>query len=96
MYQNPQFGNTNTIDYAELKPNVIVRSGRPNEGQAALGFSEDGGKTWQAADEGLPDQSVSLIAIPRERPSTVYAMTSVFGELFKTDDEGNCFPGRCP
>ena len=47
MYANPMFGNTNTLDYAELKPNVIVRSGRPHEGQAALGFSEDGGRTWQ-------------------------------------------------
>jgi photosystem II stability/assembly factor-like uncharacterized protein len=25
---------------------VILRSGRPNEGEASIGYSEDGGKTW--------------------------------------------------
>jgi photosystem II stability/assembly factor-like uncharacterized protein len=67
-------------------PKIIYAGGRGTSHQ--MRRSADGGKTWQAADEGLPDQSVSLIAIPREHPSTVYAMTSVFGELFKTDDEG--------
>jgi xyloglucan-specific exo-beta-1,4-glucanase len=47
MYQNPQFGNTNTLDYAGQQPNVIVRSGRPSNGQAALAYSEDGGRSWQ-------------------------------------------------
>ena len=47
MYQNPQFGNTNTLDYAVRQPNVIVRSGRPSQGQPPLAYSEDGGHTWQ-------------------------------------------------
>lgn len=47
MYQNPQVGNTNTLDYAAKQPNVIVRSGRLASGQAAFAYSEDGGHAWQ-------------------------------------------------
>jgi photosystem II stability/assembly factor-like uncharacterized protein len=47
MFQTPQFGNTNTLDYAGLQPNVIVRSGTAGEGQATLAYSEDSGHTWQ-------------------------------------------------
>jgi xyloglucan-specific exo-beta-1,4-glucanase len=50
-FTNPYMSNTNTIDYAGLAPNVIVRSGslyldRPRE--ASMGRSEDGGRTWTA------------------------------------------------
>lgn len=47
MFQNPQFDNTNSLDYAGAQPGIIVRSGRPSDKQAALAFSEDGGKSWQ-------------------------------------------------
>lgn len=48
-FANPYLSNTNTLDYAGLKPNVIVRSGslyanRPRD--ASLGRSEDGGRSW--------------------------------------------------
>jgi xyloglucan-specific exo-beta-1,4-glucanase len=48
-FTNPYMSNTNTIDYAGLAPNVLVRSGslyldRPRE--ASMGRSEDGGRTW--------------------------------------------------
>jgi len=50
-FVNPYMSNTNTIDYAGLAPNVIVRSGslyldRPRE--ASMGRSDDGGRTWTA------------------------------------------------
>lgn len=47
MYTNPIFGNTNTLEYAGGRPSVIVRSGRPQDGQAPLGYSEDGGRNWK-------------------------------------------------
>lgn len=48
-FVNPYMSNTNSIDYAGLAPNVIVRSGslyldRPR--QASMGRSDDGGRTW--------------------------------------------------
>jgi xyloglucan-specific exo-beta-1,4-glucanase len=57
MYENPEFNNTTTLDFAENKPLFIVRSGEPGGGQAALAYSEDGGHNWQpmtipAADAG--------------------------------------------
>jgi len=47
MYTNPVFNNTNTLEYAGMAPTVIVRSGRPGNGQPALAFSENSGDTWQ-------------------------------------------------
>jgi hypothetical protein len=47
MYEHPMFTTTETIDYAGQRPNVIVRSGRPPDGEAALAYSEDGGHSWQ-------------------------------------------------
>jgi photosystem II stability/assembly factor-like uncharacterized protein len=45
----PLFGNTNGVAYAENKPEVIVRVGRSSAHQpgAHIGYSLDGGKTWQ-------------------------------------------------
>ncbi len=47
MSENPQFNTTNTIDFAPQQTNIIVRSGRPNNGQSPYGYSEDGGHSWQ-------------------------------------------------
>lgn len=48
-FTNPYLSNTNTLDYAGRKPNILVRSGslyadRPRVG--TLSRSEDGGRTW--------------------------------------------------
>ncbi|TFI56962.1 hypothetical protein E2493_17700 [Sphingomonas parva] len=52
MHLVPRLTNTNNLDYAGRKPNVIVRSGtlhaeQPQSG-ASLGYSEDGGRSWHA------------------------------------------------
>jgi photosystem II stability/assembly factor-like uncharacterized protein len=47
MYENPQIGTTVSLDYAGGQPLVIVRGGRAGEGQAPLGYSEDGGHSWK-------------------------------------------------
>ncbi len=47
-HTNPMFSNTNSIEFAELKP-VVVRTGTANRnggGQTAA-YSEDGGITWR-------------------------------------------------
>jgi hypothetical protein len=48
-FVNPYLSNTNTLDYAGLSPNIIVRSGslyadRPRD--ASLARSIDGGRSW--------------------------------------------------
>ena len=50
MHLNPKLNNTNKLDYAGLKPSIIVRSGTrhdPDPEDASLGWSDDGGRTWQ-------------------------------------------------
>lgn len=42
----PFFGNTHDVAGAELRPEVIVRVGKPREG-TGLGYSLDGGATWR-------------------------------------------------
>jgi hypothetical protein len=49
MYLNPRHSNTNTLDYAGRAPRLLVRSGNVHAGQpieAGLGWSADGGRSW--------------------------------------------------
>ena len=48
-YEPPLFSNTNGVAYAENTPEVIVRVGRSSAHHpgANIGYSLDGGKTWQ-------------------------------------------------
>ncbi len=69
-------------------PKIIYAGGRGTEHQ--MRRSSDGGKTWQPVGEGLPDRSIKLLTIPRERPSTVYVAMG-FGQLFKTDNGGDAW-----
>jgi hypothetical protein len=52
MHLVPRLNNTNNLDFAGLRPEILVRSGTrhgaPPVDAASLGFSEDGGRTWQA------------------------------------------------
>jgi hypothetical protein len=45
FFGNPIFGNTTSLDFAELAPNIVVRVGTPSGGQAGA-YSTDGGTTW--------------------------------------------------
>lgn len=48
-FQNPYLSNTNNIDWAGLKPAIMVRSGSlyaDRQREATLGRSEDGGRSW--------------------------------------------------
>jgi photosystem II stability/assembly factor-like uncharacterized protein len=66
-------------------PKIIYAGGRGREHHVRR--SSDGGKTWKPASEGLPESSIDLLAIPRELPSTIYAVIG-FGQLFKSEDSG--------
>lgn len=67
-------------------PKIIYAGGRGSSHQ--MRRSSDGGKSWKAVGPGLPVQSIKLISIPREAPSTIY-VTSGFGDLFKSEDGGD-------
>jgi xyloglucan-specific exo-beta-1,4-glucanase len=44
MFDNPRFGNTTSLDFAEAQPDVVVRSGTNSGRRGAI--SQDGGATW--------------------------------------------------
>ncbi len=45
FFGNPIFGNTTSLDFAELAPNIVARVGTPRGGQSGA-YSTDGGTTW--------------------------------------------------
>ncbi|MDR3707352.1 MAG: hypothetical protein P4L33_03555 [Capsulimonadaceae bacterium] len=46
---NNVFGDTESLDFCEAHPNVIVRAGGgENDGKASNGYSTDGGATWRS------------------------------------------------
>jgi photosystem II stability/assembly factor-like uncharacterized protein len=65
---NPMFTNTNTIDYAEQAPNVIVRSGTHSKHNRpvsyTLAYSTDFGKTWSGLKAPLPS---GYVEIPQDK-----------------------------
>ncbi len=51
MHLHPLFTNTNTLDYAEKNPEIIIRTGTPAlhiPDRDVMAYSEDGGRTWKA------------------------------------------------
>lgn len=44
MYENPRFGNTTSLDFAEAAPSLMARVGTNNRSRGA--FSTDGGQHW--------------------------------------------------
>ena len=55
-------------------PRVIYAGGRGEERQ--LSRSDDGGKSWQALGEGLPEESLHLLVVDPTDRSRIYAMSS--------------------
>ena len=85
MHLNPQLSNTNNLDYAGLKPEIIVRSGtlhaeQPQPG-AFLAWSRDGGRTWkplQVPPIRIDDAPPQRYDLQGEAPIHVSADGSVF------------------
>lgn len=46
MSKDPVFTNTYTLDFAELKPDIVVRSGTADN-NPAFSYSQDSGATWK-------------------------------------------------
>jgi photosystem II stability/assembly factor-like uncharacterized protein len=73
--QPPLFGNTNGVACAERNPEVIVRVGRASGHHPGrnIGYSLDGGKSWQpAAATPQPDSSLGHIAVSSDGSTWVW------------------------
>lgn len=73
QFVNPLSGNTNTLDYAEKAPGIIVRSGTPKRDGLSLAWSEDDGATWQG---------MALPGNPENREKNPAIVTSADGSTF--------------
>ena len=68
MFTTPVFANTNSIDYAPLQPNIVVRSGtqphRDETGKApTLAWSNDHGMNWKPLS--VPEHKTDSTSLPK-------------------------------
>lgn len=90
QFTNPVFSNTNTIDYAGLAPQVVVRSGTPaprnhSPDVPTLAFSTDFGRTWSpliTPSSPLAPASATIPAPPFPRIPDRFVTTSADGSVF--------------
>ncbi|HCY39866.1 MAG TPA: galactose oxidase [Prolixibacteraceae bacterium] len=80
-FDNPQFGNTNSVACASNNPEIIVRVGRATKrNENSIGYSTDGGKTWQpAASVPHPQSSLGRIAVSADGKTWIWAPEPVRG-----------------
>jgi photosystem II stability/assembly factor-like uncharacterized protein len=86
---NPLFGNTNGLACAENKPEIIVRVGRASGHRRGgnIGYSLDGGKSWQMpAATPQPASALGQIAVSSDGATWVW--TPDRSPVFFTNDRG--------
>jgi photosystem II stability/assembly factor-like uncharacterized protein len=86
---NPHFGNTDGIACAEKNPNIIVRVGVASNSvkEKNIGFSLDGGKTWQPGESiPSPGSAHGHIAVSADGKRWVWSPQR--SPVFVTHDQG--------
>jgi hypothetical protein len=83
-FNNPRFGNTNSVACAEKNPEIIVRTGRadrenPNQN---IGYSLDGGRSWRP---------ISSMPYPEAKLGTVAVSSDGARWIWSPDPEGGGF-----
>ena len=88
-YDNPHFGNTTSLACAENKPDIIVRVGRASGKRVRgnIGYSLDGGRTWQLpASTPQPGSQLGSVAVSSDGVTWVW--TPERGGVWFTRDRG--------
>jgi photosystem II stability/assembly factor-like uncharacterized protein len=83
----PFLGNTHDVSGGELNPDVIVRIGRPRPGSKNLGYSLDGGKTWQEPAS-VPDPNATEGNIAVSSNGETWVWTPRHNVPYVTTDRG--------
>jgi photosystem II stability/assembly factor-like uncharacterized protein len=87
-FDNPHFGNTNSLACAEQNPELIVRVGRisyHSQG-GSIGYSLDGGRTWNGTNPPTPESKLGIIAVSADGSSWVW--TPENQQAYYTTDKG--------
>jgi len=89
-FENPHFGNTNGIDCAWQQPEVIVRVGieAADPPDQNIGYSLDGGKTWQPTDT-MPEPRARFGHIAVNADGTAWVWTPQRSPVYVTHDQGS-------
>jgi len=87
-YDRPHFGNTNGLACAANHSDMIVRVGRAsgNRGGGNIGYSMDGGRTWQPTPSAPPNAVLGSVAVSSDGESWVW--TPERGSVYYTRDLG--------
>ncbi len=88
-FDHPHFGNTNSLACAENAPEIIVRVGRAsgNRGGGNIGYSLDGGKSWQpTASTPRPNSMLGHVAVSSD--GATWAWTPDRAAVSYTRDRG--------
>jgi len=88
-YDHPHFGNTNSVDCAWNKPEILVRVGRAsgNRGGGNIGYSLDGGHSWQTTAS-TPQRNSMLGHIAVSADGATWVWTPEHGAVSFTRDRG--------
>ncbi|HEY1217959.1 MAG: exo-alpha-sialidase [Bryobacteraceae bacterium] len=84
----PRFGNTTGVAGAANSPDMIVRVGRAagNRGGGNIGYSMDGGRTWQPTPSAPPNASMGSIAVSTD--GEIWVWTPERSAVYFTRDLG--------
>ena len=94
-FDNPRFGNTNGVACAVNNPDIIVRVGRAanNNSGNNIGYSTDGGKTWQpTATMPAAESSLGTVAVSSDGATWIWSPSPVRGGF----GQGNRTPKMIP
>jgi photosystem II stability/assembly factor-like uncharacterized protein len=80
-FDNPRFGNTNSVACAENNADIILRTGRATDYNPGknIGYSLDGGKSWKPASLPRPECSLGHVAVSSDGTSWIWAPDPIRG-----------------
>lgn len=86
-FTNPHFGNTTGVAAGDLAPNIIVRVGVASGNSRAgnIGYSTDGGATWQTTKTAPPGAREGHIAVSADGRIWIWSLRS---GAYRTSDQG--------
>lgn len=90
MFKSPKSGQVNALDFAQSRPELIVRA---NAGKPSLARSDDGGTTWTPMSEPLAEPSSGASVAIAADGSTIVALPAK-ASPFVTRDGGSTWT-RC-
>jgi photosystem II stability/assembly factor-like uncharacterized protein len=88
IFENPVFSNTDKLDFAALKPQLVVRVGRGSDKIVHGAYSTDGGSRWTAFASEPPTSTHGSGSVAISADGAVTIWTPDKGFAFWTADMG--------